>query len=84
MPKKDAMVEALDTPGQHEELFAFADESIIAADPLCHFCQKGDAVVGALDTPGQHEELFVFSNDSTLGAAAPDELLLILKLQLKI
>ena len=39
-------------------------------------------MVGALDTSGQHEEIFVFSNDSTLGAAAPDELLLILKLQL--
>ena len=77
--KEDAVVEALDTRGQHEELFAFAAESIIAADPLC---QKGDAVVGALDTPGQHEELFVFADDRTLGAAAPDESPLILKLQL--
>ena len=52
------------------------------SDFCCHLCQKGDAVVGALDTPGQHEELFAFADDTTLGAAAPDESSLILKLQL--
>ena len=39
-------------------------------------------MVGALDTPGQHEKLFAFADDSTLGATAPDESSLILKLQL--
>ena len=52
------------------------------SDFCCHLCQKGDAVVEALDTPGQHEELFAFADDTTLGAAAPDESSLILKLQL--
>jgi len=45
-------------------------------------CEKGDAEVGALATPGKHEELFAFAVDSTLGAAAPGESSLFLKLQL--